>query len=84
MTIQDSNREKLENTLHKNKSEYNNFTEANTGNKNSLKKQHSELGDLNKDSGLEDSDIFYDSFAMFTLLFLLSNFSLLSFSFIFI
>ena len=57
LTIQDSNREKFGNTLHKNKSEYNNFTEANTGNKNSLKKQHSELGDPNKDIDLEDSDI---------------------------
>ena len=38
LTIQDSNRENFGNTLHKNKSEYNNFTEANTVNKNSLEK----------------------------------------------
>ena len=57
LTIQDSNREKSGNLLHKNISDFNNLTEANVGNKNSFKKQHSELGDQNKETGIEDSDI---------------------------
>ena len=57
LTIQDSNREKSGNILHKNISDFNNLTEANVGNKNSFKKQYSELGDQNKETGIEDSDI---------------------------